>query len=144
MAAAGKPGALVYLCKSSQAISTAPSWNATLQSEYSMPLAKNVEGFARGLLDYYPRNPNTGLGYVVPSYALANLYLGVRGADEAWEATVFAKNLANRFVTLTRGYTPIVEGGGIGASFGSTGYYNTSFTQPLQVGLSLRYAWGSR
>lgn len=143
VAAAGKPGALVYLCKSSQAISTAPTWNTTLQSEYSQPLAKNLDGFIRGLLDYYPRNPNTGLGYVAPSYALANLYLGVRSADSAWEATVFAKNLANRFVTLTRSYTPIVENGGAGAYFGSTGYYNTSFTQPLQVGLNLRYTFGS-
>lgn len=141
VAAAGKPGALVYLCKSSQAISTAPSWNATLQSEYTVPFGKTLDGFVRGLLDYYPRNPNTGLGYVVPSYALANLYFGVR--SDGWEATVFAKNLGDRFVRLSRSYTPIVEGGGLGGYFGSTGYYGTSFTQPLQVGLNLRYSFGT-
>lgn len=143
VAAAGKPGALVYECSSNAAVSRAPSWNTTLQSEYWVPLAKSMDGYVRGLLNYYPSNPNASPGYDVSSYALVNLYVGVRDPEGAWEVTVFAKNLTNRFVTLSKDPAPIAEIGGIGNTFGTPGYYNTSFTPPLQVGLNVRYALGS-
>jgi iron complex outermembrane receptor protein len=143
VAAAGKPGALVYLCGSNESVSRAPSWNTSLQSEYVVPLAGKLDGYVRGLVNYYPSNPNASPGYDVSSYALVNLYLGVRSADDAWEVTVFAKNLTNRFVTLSKDAAPIAELGGLNNTFGTTGYYNTSFTPPLQVGINLRYAFGS-
>jgi iron complex outermembrane receptor protein len=87
--------------------------------------------------------PDASQGFDVSSYALLNLYVGVRGPRDAWEVTVFAKNLTNRFVALSKDFAPLAEQGGLTNTFGSTGYYNTTFTSPLQVGLNLRYAFGS-
>ena len=143
VAAAGQPGALVYKCNSNAPVSRAPSWNATLQEEYSVPLGKRMDAYIRGLLNYYPSNPNAVPGISISSYALANLYLGVRDPGGAWDVTVFAKNLTNRFVLLRR--DPTYFAGPTSATFGSAGYYsNVSFTSPLQVGLNVRYALGSR
>ena len=148
--ALGQPNALVYMCKNSQSISNAPSWNTSLRSEYSVPLASTLDGYVRGLLTYYPRNPDAVQGYVVPSYALANLYLGVRDPGAGWEASLFVKNLANRTVLLSKSYFPVQEQGGLNAIFGSPGYYAAGatgvqmVTAPMQVGINLHYAFGSR
>jgi iron complex outermembrane recepter protein len=150
VAALGEPNALVYECKNNQATSNAPSWNTTLRSEYSLPLAKALDGFVRGFATYYPRNPNAAQGYVVPSYAIANLYLGVRDPKSAWEGSLFVKNIGNRTVLLNRSPFQIQEQGGLNAVFGSPGYYSASssggqlVTAPMQIGVNLRYAFGSR
>ena len=150
VAALGEPNALVYECKNNQAISNAPSWNTTLRSEYSVPLAKSLDGYIRGFATYYPRNPNAVQGYVVPSYAIANLYLGVRDPKSAWEGSFFVKNIGNRTVLLNKSYFQIQEQGGLNAVFGSPGYYSASgtgvamITPPMQLGINLRYAFGSR
>lgn len=150
VAAAGKPGALVYECRNNQSISNAPSWNTTVRSEYSMPIAPRLDGYIRGLATYYPSNPNAVEGYDVPSYAIVNGYLGVRDPSGRWEATIFAKNLFNRTVLLSKSYFPIQEPGGLNAVFGNPGYYAAAgtgvpmVTPPMQVGINLRYAFGSR
>jgi iron complex outermembrane receptor protein len=150
VAALGEPNALVYECKNNQAISNAPSWNTTLRSEYSLPLAKALDGFVRGFATYYPRNPNAAQGYVAPSYAIANLYLGVRDPKSAWEGSFFVKNIGNRTVLLNRSPFQIQEQGGLNAVFGSPGYNSASssggqlVTAPMQIGVNLRYAFGSR
>ena len=150
VAALGQPNALVYECRNNQAISNAPSWNTTLRSEYSVPLATSLDGYVRGLATYYPRNPNASEGYVVPSYAIANLYLGVRDPKGAWEGSLFVKNIGNRTVLLNRSQFQIQEQGGLNAVFGSPGYYSGNgsggqlITAPMQIGVNLRYAFGSR
>jgi iron complex outermembrane receptor protein len=109
-----------------------------------MPLAKGLFGFARGQGTLYPRGPSIAVGYDVPSYALFNLFLGVRNPKDSWEVSVFDKNLFNRDVELYKSSSPIQESGGLSAIFGSLGYYNLSVTPPMQLGLNLRYAIGSR
>ena len=113
-------------------------------------LAKALDAFVRGFATYYPRNPNAAQGYVAPSYAIANLYLGVRDPKSAWEGSLFVKNIGNRTVLLNRSPFQIQEQGGLNAVFGSPGYYSASFsggqlvTAPMQIGVNLRYAFGSR
>jgi iron complex outermembrane recepter protein len=150
VAALGEPNALVYECKNNQATSNAPSWNTTLRSEYALPLAKALDVFVRGFATYYPRNSNAAQGYVVPSYAIANLYLGVRDPKSAWEGSLFVKNIDDRTVLLNRSPFQIQEQGGLNAVFGNPGYYSASsiggqlVTAPMQIGVNLRYAFGSR
>ena len=115
-----------------------------------MPIAAAMDGFVRGLATYYPSNPNAVQGYDVPSYAIVNLYLGVRDSSDGWEASIFAKNLFNRTVLLNKSYFQIQEQGGLNAIFGNPGYYTASgtgvpmVTPPMQIGLNLRYTFGSR
>ena len=109
-----------------------------------------MDGYVRGFATYYPRNPDAVQGYVVPSYAIANIYLGVRDPKSAWDASFFIKNVGNRTVLLNRSPFQIQEQGGLNAVFGSPGYNSASgtgvamLTQPMQIGLNLRYAFGSR
>jgi iron complex outermembrane receptor protein len=109
-----------------------------------MTLASRTDGYVRGLLTYYPRNGNASQGFVANSYALLNLYVGVRDPDNLWDVSLFAKNLTNTRVTLSRDFAALSEAGNVTSTFGSSGYYATTFTAPLQVGLSVRYSVGSR
>jgi iron complex outermembrane receptor protein len=141
-------GAGVALCNSNAAISTAPKWNANLTSEYALPVTSSMDTYVRGLFTYYPSNSRAngdGAGFTAPAYGILNLYVGLRSADSGWDIQLFARNLTDTNKTLT--YAPQMEkssDASIAASFGKTGYYATSVTPEREIGLSARYAFGSR
>jgi outer membrane receptor protein involved in Fe transport len=135
-------GVYVAECPSNHSISTAPKWDATVQSEYSVPLNTQVDGYVRGLLTYYPSNPNESVGFVVPDYALLNLYLGIRSSNRVWDVTAFVKNATNTQRTLSQNSTEETPVGGLANYFGPSGYYGTTFTPPRQFGLTARYNFG--
>jgi iron complex outermembrane recepter protein len=137
-------GQVVYRCNSSASVSRAPSWNASMQSEYSMSLTSRADGYIRGLLTYNPRNDNASQGFVVNSYALLNLFVGLRDSANLWDVSLFAKNVTNTRVTTSKDFAQLSETGGVTTAFGPSGYYATTVTPPLQVGLSVRYSFGSR
>jgi iron complex outermembrane receptor protein len=136
-------GKLISLCKSSAAASTAPRWNANLQSEYVLPAGGFADAFLRGLFNYQPSNPNLNQGYVVPSYGLLNLYAGLRGRRQQWELTLFAKNITGTDKVVTQGSSFVLAPGGLAAIFGPSGYTQVSYTPRRQYGVSIRYAFGS-
>jgi iron complex outermembrane receptor protein len=122
-------------------VSRNPLWNASLQTEYVRPVADAVDGFVRGLFTYYPENNRIepGSGFVAPSYTLANLYAGVRSQDGAWELSLFARNLFNKTATLDLASTPLLLG------TLTSGYSQVlQMTPPREIGVHLRYAFGSR
>jgi iron complex outermembrane receptor protein len=57
--------------------------------------------------------------------------------------SLFAKNVSNTRVTLSRDFAQLSETGNVTSTFGPSGYYATALTAPMQVGLSVRYAIGS-
>jgi iron complex outermembrane receptor protein len=135
-----------------------PYWNATLTSEYDHRINDGVDGFIRGLFNYFPENKNRmEPGLTFDSYGLLNLYAGVRSHDGAWEVSVFAKNAlandtvidrspiqasANSILSLP---SPAPQAIGYLNSFpANSGYYVTQVTQPREVGINVKYAWGSR
>jgi outer membrane receptor protein involved in Fe transport len=124
--------------------SSAPSWNATLQSQYSHPIAGDVDGFVNGILTYDPRNPYTSSIYTVPSYALLNLYLGARNWRDGWEVQVFAKNLMNRQVVTGRASaSPLSDA--LTPYFGSSGYIsNVTYGPRREFGVTIRYSVGAK
>lgn len=136
-------GGLVYLCKSNASISQAPSWNTSIQSEYSMSLSSRADGYVRGLLTYYPENPNASQGFVADRYALLNLYLGLRDPQDRWDVSLFARNVTNRHVTLSKDYAQLTEEGNVTSTFGPSGYYATTITPPMEVGVNIRYSFTS-
>ena len=149
--AAGNPvyntGNLISLCKGGSA-SRLPYWNATFQSEYTHPVADNMDGFIRGLATYYPKNKNRAeADFTVDNYTQLNLYAGVRSHDGAWEASVFVRNALN----VTRATDISTQQAGLGQSLTSfpalnrqSGYFETTTTNPREVGVNVHYAWGSR
>jgi iron complex outermembrane receptor protein len=153
--AAGAPTynqGFVSLCPGGAA-SRLPLWNATLTSEYDHQLTDNMQAFVRGLFSYYPQNKNrVEANFTVPSYGLLNLYAGVRSADGAWEVSLFAKNALANKTLLDRSPVPesldnvlgVAAIGFAGQFPSSSGYYATQVTSPREVGVNVRYAWGTR
>jgi len=138
--AAGKS---VALCKSNASTSTAPPWSLTVQSEYDHPINADLNGFLRGLVYFYARNPNASLNYTVPSYGIVDLFLGVRGGNGKWEASLYGKNILDDQKPLSLGATDTWPNG-LSSFFGSgTGYYSVTLPPPRQFGVILRYAFGS-
>ncbi len=143
LAAGGPPGPA--MCVSSDRSSNAPEWSATLQTEYSFPLFAGTNGFIRGLFNYYPENDNpaNATNFVVDSYELLNLYLGVRSESGAWEVSAFAKNALDDD-TLTFVSDQQVNSFSLATTFGPSGYTSFGRIAEREIGVTLRYSFGSR
>jgi iron complex outermembrane receptor protein len=150
--ATGKPvyntGGVISLCPGGTA-SRLPLWNATFQSEYFHPVTDNVDGFVRGLATYYPENKDrVEPNFTIPAYSLINLYAGVRSHDGAWEVSLFARNAFKAQRTTDLATVQENLNSSLGAFYSQlirpTGYYQTDYTPRREVGVSVRYAFGSR
>jgi iron complex outermembrane receptor protein len=142
----------VSLCPGSSA-TRLPYWTATLTSEYVHPVRDGIDGFVRGLFTYTPENKNRmEQDFTVDSYGLLNLFAGLRSSDGAWEVSLFAKNALKNETLLDRSPvaqaindklgTPVI---GFPGQFPTTsGYFATQITPRREVGVNVRYAWGSR
>jgi iron complex outermembrane receptor protein len=137
-------GSVIAVCKSDESVSQNPQWNATLQSEYSLSIARGFEPYVRGLYTYYPENDRQDRGFTVDNYGLLNLYLGLRDQDGVWDVSFFAKNALKTSETLSRGFDEVQSPGSVQAIFGTSGYYSTSYSPRREIGLTVRYAFGSR
>ena len=142
-------------CLSNGQLQFTPKWNLTLQGEYARPVNEGLDGYLRGLFTYRPKtkgdpnNPND----TADGFGLLNLYAGVRSRDGGWEVSFFAKNIFNTVKVLTADATPVgtnvqalqpptfqsVQAGTITAP-----YVKVTTTPPREVGVNLRYAFGSR
>ena len=126
--------------------------SATLQSEYFRPIATGYDGFIRGLTAIYgpsgvvPANP-----WGVSSYALVNLYTGIRDPHSAWEITGYVKNLFNTLRVLTRDPNPLYTSAdmltpalAVTGTLFPTGYRDITTNLPREIGVTARYSFGSR
>jgi len=148
-------------CNVTQRSSFQPPFTATLQSEYTRPISGNLQGFARGLLNFNGKSRGDPANSFddVQSYSLVNIFAGVRDTDRNWELTVYAKNLFNTTKVLTRtaplstsyqqlpgaiiGGVPTITGRPSAVSYTST-YTGITTTPAQEFGLNIRVAFGSR
>ncbi|CAN7633720.1 TonB-dependent receptor [Phenylobacterium sp. LjRoot219] len=140
-------GTALAFCQSNGSVSQNPLWNATIQTEYVHPVRDNVDAFVRGLFTYYPENGRQTPALTIDPYGLLNLYAGVRSNDGAWELAFFTKNALNHGQILDQGVDPLRTGsveGFFGAQTGASGYTTSRYTAPREVGVTIRYAFGSR
>lgn len=142
-------------CLVSEPLQFVPKWNLTLQGEYARPITEDMDAYLRGLFTYRPKtnaDPNNPYD-TVDGFGLLNLYAGVRSRDGAWEVALFAKNIFNTDKVLTG------AGGGVtGTSVQAltpptftvqaqtinSSYSTITATAPREVGVNVRYAFGSR
>lgn len=134
---------LVDTCPISSA-SPAPKWSATMQAEYNLPVGEIGEGYLRSLVTWSGKTRGEDVNPVdqVSSYALVNLYLGLRDAEGAWDISVFARNLTDTHRVLTRSGSRATST--INSVAYTSQYYNISTTAPREFGVSARFAIGSR
>ena len=132
---------------SGQILNQEAPFQATANGSYDVPIGP-VDGYFRFNLAFKGKNPNygnfsqAGVFKPTPSYAILDLFAGVSGGKGAWELGVFAKNVTNKKVELTRVtplnniYSPYAVAPG--------GYDQVRVSLPREVGVTFRYAFGSR
>ena len=112
-----------------------------------MPLG-SLEGYFRFNLSYKGNNPNygnfstAGVFKAVPAYAVLDLFAGLTGGNNGWELGLFAKNVTNKQVEISR-VTPVNSVYGPYAGV-AAGYDQVRVSSPRELGVSLRYSFGSR
>lgn len=142
-------------CRLNGRLATSPDWSATLQPEAAFKVREDVDAFVRGLVSYYPKNSQDPFNRYdsVGAYGLVNVYAGLRDARSAWELSLFVKNVTNTGKVLSNGPSvlattyqalqPPTFSSAAGVTYNSS-YVSTRYTAPREVGLNLRYAFGSR
>ncbi|MDF0545318.1 TonB-dependent receptor [Sphingobium sp. H39-3-25] len=143
-------------CAVSQRAAFLPPLTATVQSEYKLAVSSKVDGFVRGLLNYSGKSqgdPSNNFDDV-GAFALLNMYAGIRAPDGGWEVSLFAKNIFDTTKVLTR-TTPLFTAYQQITGFTATGattaaatytspYTGATVTPPREIGLNVRFFFGSR
>ncbi len=143
-------GTQMNFCPSAvgQVLNQSSPFQATVNGSYEVPIG-SMEGYFRFNLSYQGNNPNfgnfptAGVFKKTPAYALLDLFAGVTGQDNVWELGFYAKNVFDKQVELGR-VTPLNN---IYSPYQvAPGGYDQILrtTTPREVGVSLRFSFGSR
>lgn len=147
-------GGTISACNVDFRAQITPPWSGNVVSEYYLPVTDTMDGYLRGLLTVYGKNQNDPSNPVdnVSAYALLNLYAGVRDPKGGWDVAFYAKNITNTEKVLARGATALTtpfnvlaaSNTGITTYRGGSATFGLVMTQPREVGINVRYAFGSR
>ena len=143
-------------CTGNTSPSSQARFSGTFQAEYHQGLNEKTEGYLRGFVQWKGDSDGFSLNAYdqVKAYALLDLFAGVRDPEGAWDVSLFAKNVLNtrRVLTTTdnamftnlRAGIPL--GGGITSinTTNATNYVGITRNDPREVGVSVRFAIGSR
>lgn len=130
-----------------QVLNTTAPFQAVINGSYTVPVSDSLSGYFRFNVNVQGSNPNYGnfrtaggVFRTAQSYALADLFAGLSGS-KGWELGVYAKNVFNTQVELGRTLTPNT----IFPLFAApSGYDVVRTTTPREIGVTLRFAFGSR
>ena len=135
-----------------QVLNQDPPFSATAYGSYTQPLTAMIDGYFRFNLAFKGNNPNygnfatTANGVTTfkstPSYAILDLFLGLTGQKGVWDLGFYAKNVFDKQVELTR-VTPVNSVYGPYA-VAPGGYDAVSVSLPRELGVTVRYTFGSR
>jgi iron complex outermembrane receptor protein len=132
---------------SGQALNQTAPFQATINGGYTLPLGSldgvgPLDGYFRFNLNHQGNNPNYGNLLTTEAYEILDLFAGLTGTKAGWELGVYAKNVFNKQVELSR--VPILNDIYPGYTAAATGYYQVRVSAPREIGASVRYAFGSR
>jgi iron complex outermembrane recepter protein len=142
-------GTQINFCPSvaGQVLNQSAPFQASVNGSYTVPVG-SFEGYFRFNLNYQGRNPNygnfstAGVFKAVPSYAILDLFAGIAGEQGVWDLGFFAKNVFDKQVENSRVtpvnniYSPYAVAPG--------GYDRVRTSLPREIGVTLRYSFGSR
>lgn len=121
-----------------EVLNTSAPFQATLRASYDIPF-DSFDGYVRVLANHQGTNPNYQFVRKARQYTLVDVFAGVTGDKGAWDFGFYGRNIFNVKRELNR--TPISP---ITSDFGSAGYETVVATVPRELGVQLRYAFGSR
>lgn len=131
-----------------QTLNQVSPFQTTINGDYELPLTDSIAGYFRFNVNYKGKNPNFGNFRLADgsytstkAYALVDLYAGLTGNKSGWDLGVYAKNVFNKQVELHR----YLATNTVYALYAApSGYNGVQVSLPREVGVSLRYAFGSR
>jgi iron complex outermembrane receptor protein len=128
-------------------LNTQAPLQATFNGGYELPLSDAIGGYFRFNVNVQGKNPNFGnfrTGNVfksTPAFAIADFFVGVNDRKGAWDLGIYAKNVFDKQVEFNR----IATANTVFPSFAApSGYDVVRYNAPREVGVQLRYAFGSR
>jgi iron complex outermembrane receptor protein len=128
-------GRYVSICRSSTSLGQIPKYAATVSSDYEHPVGP-FTGFVRGLVSYQSSAYFPQTAWTQKDQALVDLYVGLREPDNAWELSLYAKNLLDNQQQDT-------EAGGYFSVGQDSGYHMGTVLKGRELGLTLRYTFGN-
>ena len=138
----------VAYCVSNGSVTQNAPWNLTVGTEYNRPVLGKLNGFVRALVNYSPKNDRRTDARVIDAFTMVDLFAGVASDDGAWEVSLFAKNLLDTDKVLDQQVTPYTISATqrfySGLVPSTSDYTAVQMTRPREVGITLRYAFGSR
>lgn len=139
----------VDTCLVNAQAATAPRFSGTVQAEYSHPISDWGNAYLRGFVNWKGATQNDALNPWddISAYALVDLFAGIRAQNGSWELGLFVKNLFDKRVVTSRAAAPAttpIDVPGLPANAAPYNYLNITTNDPREVGVSLRYAFGSR
>ncbi|MBV1687922.1 TonB-dependent receptor [Novosphingobium sp. G106] len=130
-----------------QVLNTQAPFQASVNGGYEIPFSENIAGYFRFNVNYQGNNPNfgnfrTGTTFKsTPSYAIVDLFAGLTGNESGWDLGVYAKNVFDKQVELGR----VATINSVYTTFAApAGYDVVRASRPREIGVTLRYALGSR
>jgi iron complex outermembrane receptor protein len=126
---------------SKQTLNASPMFQASVNGSYSHPIGP-LDGYVRFNASFQGSNPNYGTSNVATgAYTLVDLFAGVTGRASDWELGLYAKNVFNAQVLLT---SQAISNSVYPLFAAPVGYSKAMTTLPREVGITFRYAFGSR
>ncbi|MCP3735886.1 TonB-dependent receptor [Sphingomonas sp. RP10(2022)] len=144
-------GRQVAVCTRNDRLAQIPRFNLTANGEVHFA-AGQLQPFLRGLVSYRPGFDSELDNYSYRAFTNISLFGGLRGPDNKWELSVFAKNLLDQARATrvgqgvatypTTGLDPVTfqPTGAAGAPFDS-GYRTAVISPPREIGVSLNFNW---
>lgn len=121
-------------------INSSAPFQAVFNGDYTHSLGA-VDGYFRFNINHQGNNPNFSTSTVAAkAYTLVDLFAGISGNDAAWDVGFYAKNVFNKRVLLTS--LPISNPYALFAA--PLGYETVSSTLPRELGVTVRWSFGSR
>jgi iron complex outermembrane receptor protein len=123
-------------------LNASPEFQASVNGSYTHSLGEFFDGYVRFNVNYQGHNPNFGASDLpTPAYALVDLFAGFSEHSGAWDIGFYAKNVFNKQALLT---SQALLNSAFPSYPAPVGYSQILTTQPREVGVSVRYAFGSR
>ena len=128
------------------ALNTQAPFQATVNGSYNLPITNSIDGYFRFNVNFQGDNPNFGnfrngtTFKSTPSYALVDIFAGLTGGSSNWDLGFYGKNVFNKQVELAR----VATINSVFPSFAApAGYDVVRTSRPRELGVTLRYAFGS-
>lgn len=131
----------VSYCRNNGRISDTPDFGLTANTEVRFPMG-SVTPFASAMLAYRPGFFSQTVQYDYDARTQLNAFVGVRGPDDKWSVTVFARNLLNqqKITNITLGTQTISSIlAGVGGGVYDSGYRPVNVMNPREFGATLGF-----